>query len=41
MMVSDPWPLSEEERLVVVGLLDKESQVRGFVDWVEVYHDLG
>ena len=40
VMVSDPWPLPGEHESAVNAYLTKESQRRGYADWVEAYHDL-
>lgn len=39
MMVSDPWPLSDEEHDRIDWLLDCEAQARGFDRWTEAYHE--
>lgn len=38
-MVSDPWPLGEQENGAVFGFLTAEAQKRGFTDWLEAYHE--
>ena len=38
-MVSDPWPLDEEESQETIRhMLNEESRTIGYADWVEAYH---
>jgi hypothetical protein len=39
-MVSDPWPLDLEKRVVVENLLDYLSRMKGYEGWVDAYHRL-
>ena len=38
-MVSDPWPLTEEQHELIRWVLDAESQKRGYENWVVAYHE--
>lgn len=38
-MVSDPWPLGEDERETFDRMLKRESERRGFDSWVVAYHE--
>lgn len=38
MMCSDPWPLAHGHE-TMVNLADSESRARGFMDWIEAYHE--
>ncbi len=38
MMVSDPWPLDDDARSVLVEQLHNESRKRGYDDMVTAYH---
>ena len=40
LFVTDPCPLSEEQRTVLVDWLDNESRLHGFTDWVDAFHGL-
>jgi len=40
LMVSDPLPLSWEDRVALVTLAGAESEIRGFNDWHAAYHGL-
>jgi hypothetical protein len=40
LMASDPWPLPEKERLVLVGAANYMSRRLGFSDWIEAFHGL-
>jgi len=40
VMVSDPWPLSDEEQTHVLNIANREAAVHGFEDWVVAYHAL-
>lgn len=37
-MVSDPWPLSDEEHKAAEQFLDEEARRRGWKDWLGAYH---
>lgn len=39
VMASDPTPLSDEEDDTVRDLLANEAHKRGFMDWIEAFHD--
>lgn len=40
-MVSDPWPLEDKESNAAVGrVLARESDRRGYEDWVGAYHEI-
>ena len=43
MMCSDPWPIppgssGDDEQGTLLDLAEKESNARGFDDWIEAYH---
>ena len=38
-MAIDPWPTSTQDQLTIQHLLNFESRTRGFMDWIEAYHD--
>lgn len=43
-MRSDPWPLvktnnSDDGYLIIKGFLNRESEQRGFNNWVEAYYN--
>ena len=47
-MVSDPWPLEEgpaewrahkPSHMTMLWLVDSESRLRGYEDWVDAYHN--
>lgn len=38
LMVSDPWPLEQGSRRLLVDFADRESARHGFVDWIAYYH---
>jgi hypothetical protein len=40
LMVSDPWPLEEEGRLILTDFADNEARNHGFTDWIDAYHKL-
>lgn len=38
-MCSDPWPTGRDsEHAILQDFLDRESDYRGYSDWVEAYH---
>lgn len=39
MMVSDPWPLSEDADESLTDLADAESRKRGYDAWIVAYHE--
>jgi hypothetical protein len=39
-MVSDPWPLSDDEDDTIHHMLEAESKARGYDSWVHAYHDI-
>lgn len=40
LMVSDPWPLEEASHEKLIKYLDAESKARGFIDWIDAYHEV-
>jgi len=39
-MVSDPWPLEDEQsKAVLFGFICAEASKRGYSDWMNAYHD--
>ena len=38
MMCSDPWPIEEHGHGVLLDLVEKEANKRGFDGWIEAYH---
>lgn len=40
LMVSDPWPLEEIDRVRLIQMMDEESQSRNYANWVEAYHEM-
>lgn len=39
MMVSDPWPLAEEQNDSLIALADTEARRRGYDSWIVAYHE--
>lgn len=39
-MCSDPWPSDDEHRERIKHILNKESQRRGYDDWIVAYHEI-
>ena len=39
MMVSDPWPLSEEEHSVLLRMANHEAKARCYGDWIVAYRE--
>jgi len=42
LMCSDPWPVKPDNntQYTLIKFADKESQNRGFTDWIEAYHKM-
>lgn len=40
-MCSDPWPVDDkgENQTYVENLANRESESRGYQDWIEAYHE--
>ena len=38
-MVSDPWPLGQNQKAVFFGFLTAESHKRDYTDLIEAYHE--
>lgn len=38
-MVSDLWQLDEESHEYISKWLDVESRNRGYLDWIDAYHE--
>lgn len=38
-MVSDPWPLDQNQKAVFFGFLTAESHKRDYTDLIEAYHE--
>lgn len=38
MMVSDPWPLTAEAKIIFLHLMDNESKKHGYDDVITAYH---
>lgn len=38
MMEIDPWPLSEDDKFIFMGLMLNESKKRGYDDETQAYH---
>ena len=39
LMVSDPWPLTDDDELEYIDMLRKEAISRGYSDEVAAYHE--
>ena len=39
VMCSDPWPTDEANMSIIKNLVTKESQLRGYQDWIHAYHE--
>jgi hypothetical protein len=44
MMCSDPWPIPPDTNGydghgTLLDFIDRESNLRGYDDWIEAYHD--
>ena len=39
-MVSDPWPLTDEQNEVLLDMLNDEAEARGYAEWSEAYHEV-
>lgn len=40
LMVSDPWPISEEAKNQLTEYADRISRQMGFTDWIDALHQL-
>lgn len=40
IIVSDPWPLSMEDKVILECFADTEASRLGFDNWIEAYHAL-
>lgn len=40
MMVSDPWPLDEDEveKVILTKFANDQARIRGYRDWIEAFH---
>lgn len=38
LMISDPWPLSENEQNILDEFAQRESKKRGYKDWIDAFH---
>ena len=41
LMCSDPSPVTEDQDKILRDFADRESQRRGFSEWIDAYHRLG
>lgn len=41
LMVSDPWPLSKADEMILKNFADEEAKRHGYQDWIEAYHEIG
>jgi len=40
LMCSDPWPEGVDGENLLKDWADREARHRGFIDWVEAYHQM-
>jgi hypothetical protein len=40
MMVSDPWPIDEDSRDLLVNFAEEQALKLGYTDFIDAYHSI-